>query len=78
MSIYRISKSLLVPLHTPEAIAREGMKKASDINASSPAISPPTARRRVAPMLTSKVTINPASYYAGSCLNSKDAEENVI
>ena len=78
MSIYRISKSLLVPLQTPDANAMEGMKNAPESNASKPAVSPSVVRRMMAPVLTNRVTINPASHCAGSCRNSGEADENVI
>src|SRR5688572_28153987 len=75
--IYRISKSLLVPLHTPDTSARDGMKSAPESKAFSPIVSPSIAKRKTAPLAIIRVTINPASHWAGSCRHKGEAEEKV-
>ena len=66
MTMYRISKSLLVPLHTPEANANDGMKNAAEINASRPTASPSIANLNAAPLAMMSVTMKPGIHCAES------------
>ena len=77
MTMYRISKSLLVPLQTPDANANDGMKNAAENNASRPTVSPSIVNLNAAPLAIMRVTMKPAIHCAGSWRQSGDAEENV-
>ena len=75
IAVYRASKNLLVPLHTPRANANEGMNSTATVHANRPAICPASARRTATPSPVSAATRMPAIHAAGNCRGRIRAQE---